>query len=174
MTWKDIGKKVAEAAPLLGNVLAGPVGGAAGSLIATIFGTEPDPDAVMKKIEQDPQAYLKLKELELNHAAELERLALQAETARLADVQSARSREIEVVRATGERDTNLYALAWIVVLGFFVLTGALMAFPLQEGSSEVVFLLFGGLVAGFTQVLGYFFGSSKSSVDKTRMLKRGQ
>ena len=58
MTWKDIGKKVAEAAPLLGNVLAGPVGGAAGSLIATIFGTEPDPDAVMKKIEQDPQAYL--------------------------------------------------------------------------------------------------------------------
>ena len=96
MTWKDIGKKVAEAAPLLGNVLAGPVGGAAGSLIATIFGTEPDPDAVMKKIEQDPQAYLKLKELELNHAAELERLALQAETARLADVQSARSREIEV------------------------------------------------------------------------------
>ena len=30
--------------------------------------------------------------------------------------------------------------------------------------------LLGGLVAGFTQVLGYFFGSSKSSSDKTKLL----
>lgn len=174
MTWKDIGKKVADTAPLLGKALAGPVGGAAGSLIANLFGTAPDPDAVMKQIEQDPQAYLKLKELEYSHAEELEKLALQAETARLADVQGARSREIEITKATGDKDINLYVLAWTVVLGFFLLTGALMVIPLQEGSSEVVFLLFGGLVAGFSQVLGYFFGSSKSSVDKTRLLKPGQ
>jgi hypothetical protein len=36
--------------------------------------------------------------------------------------------------------------------------------------SQVVYLLFGGLVAGFTQVIAYFFGSSKSSSDKTKLL----
>jgi lipopolysaccharide export LptBFGC system permease protein LptF len=71
---------------------------------------------------------------------------------------------------TGKKDLNLYILAWTVVGGFFALCAILMEVSLPEGSSQIVYLLFGGLVTGFTQVLGYFFGSYKSSNDKTKLL----
>ena len=45
-----------------------------------------------------------------------------------------------------------------------------MNIPLPDGSSDVVFMLFGALVTGFGTVLQYFFGSSKSSTDKTSLL----
>lgn len=172
MDWKDIGKTIAGAAPLIGTVLAGPAGGAVGTLVAGLFGCENNPDAIAAAIHADPEALLKLKSLEKSHQVELERLLLEGEKARLADVQSARSREVEITKTTGKRDVNLYVLAWTVVMGFFFLTGLLMKFRLPEGSNDVVFLLFGGLVAGFSQVLGYFFGSSKSSSDKTTLMAR--
>jgi len=69
------------------------------------------------------------------------------------------------------KEHYMYILASIIVVGFFVLTGILMFVELPEGTNSVVNLLFGGLVAGFATVLNYFFGSSKSSADKTAMLK---
>jgi len=77
-----------------------------------------------------------------------------------------------VVQATGNKDVNLYVLAWVVVGGFFVLTGMLMLIPELEGrtNNAMVNILFGGLVSGFATVLGYFFGSSKGSTDKTQLL----
>ena len=68
------------------------------------------------------------------------------------------------------KDAYIYILASTIVVGFFVLTGLLMFKPLPEGSSSVVNLLFGGMVAGFATVLNYFFGSSKSSADKNKLL----
>ena len=41
---------------------------------------------------------------------------------------------------------------------------------LPQGSNDVVFMLFGALASGFGVVLQYFFGSSKSSSDKTKHL----
>ena len=70
------------------------------------------------------------------------------------------------------KEIYMYVLASIIVIGFFVLTGILMFVTLPASSSNVVNLLFGGLVAGFATVLNYFFGSSKSSADKTAMLNK--
>jgi dolichol kinase len=67
---------------------------------------------------------------------------------------------------------NLYILAWVVVGGFFLLTGLMMLIPELDGRSNnaMVNIMFGGLVSGFATVLGYFFGSSKGSTDKTQLL----
>ena len=180
MDWKDVAKVVSTAAPLLGSLLGGPQGAAVGTaikLIASALGVGPEPDEVMEAIKTDPDALVKVKELELKHQEELAKLALEqaklelkAELARLADVDSARRREVEVTRATGKRDVNLYVLAWTVVAGFFGLCFALMKVPLPEGSNDVVFMLFGTLATGFGMVLQYFFGSSKSSAEKTKLL----
>ena len=70
------------------------------------------------------------------------------------------------------KELYMYILASVIVVGFFVLTGILMFVTLPAGSNNVVNLLFGGLVAGFATVLNYFFGSSKSSADKTALLGR--
>ena len=79
-------------------------------------------------------------------------------------------REIEMARATGKKDINLYVLAWLVVVGFFSSIGTLMFIKLPEDSSGVVFILFGALVAGFGSVMNYSFGTTKSSSDKTTLL----
>ena len=183
MTWKDIGDYVKKGAPLLGSVLGGPAGGAIGTLVSAAFGSEDDPEKLLSLLESDPEAVSKLKELELNHRERLEELNIEAakvqleeSKAYLADTQSARQREASVVQATGKKDVNLYILAWVVVGGFFILTGMLMLIPELEGrtNNAMVNILFGGLVSGFATVLGYFFGSSKGSTDKTQLLSIGK
>ncbi|TGW14462.1 hypothetical protein EIL50_05420, partial [bacterium NHP-B] len=71
MDWKDLGKTVVSAAPVLGGLLGGPVGTAAGTLIASVFGVDPNPEAVAKAVKDDPEAFVRLKEIELNHKEEI-------------------------------------------------------------------------------------------------------
>lgn len=175
MDWTKVANFVKGAAPLLGTVIGGPVGTLAGgavSLIASAFGVEDaeNPEAVYEAIKADPNAVVKLKEIELDNKVELNKLALQQDQAYLADTQNARSAQVQREQTTGKKDVNLYALAWTIVVGFFSLTGILTFVPIPTDSTGVVFLLFGALIAGFTQVINYFFGSSKSSTDKTKML----
>jgi hypothetical protein len=181
--WKDIAGTVAKAAPMLGTLLGGPMGGAIGgvvSLISSAFGLTPaeaTPDKIQSMLQADPAAALKLAEIEANNKIELQklileqnRLVLQEKQSDLADTADARARERAVVQATGKVDKNLYALAWLIVIGFFSLTSLLMYRKLPEGSNEVVFMLFGGLVSGFSTVLGYFFGSSRGSLMKSQII----
>lgn len=92
MEWKDVGKFVAKAAPVLGGVLGGPAGaaaGAAGNLVASALGVEADPDQVQKAMESDPEAAIKLKELENQHRDRLlswQEKQLEAETEQLKSV----------------------------------------------------------------------------------------
>jgi len=71
--WKDVGRAVAKVAPVLAGVLGGPVGavaGAAGALVASWLGTEAEPGAVMRAV-QDPQTLIRLKELEMQQQERL-------------------------------------------------------------------------------------------------------
>jgi len=170
MDWKEVGKQLINVGlPVLGTAIAGPTGGfaakAAASLISAKLGIEEEnitPETITNVLA-DPNQILKLKEAELNHSIRLEELIIE-------DRKSAREREVGIVKATGTKDWNLYILAWIVVSGFFGLCWLLMKTTLPEGSNEVVFMLFGALATGFGTVLQYFFGSSKSSADKTKLI----
>ena len=174
MNWKTVGKQFIEAGlPLLGTILGGPLGGlagkAAGSLIASKLGceeTELNPDMLINALA-DPATLATLKELELSHALELESLIMQ-------DRASARQREIEITKVTGTRDINLYIMAWILFAGFFSLLGLLMFHTLPDDQSGVIYMLFGSLSTGFGSVVAYFFGSSKSSKEKTALLTQGK
>lgn len=179
MDWSKVVGLVKTAAPLLGTCIGGPAGTAAGalasgaiSLVASAFGVEEsdNPEAIYNAIQADPDAIIKLKQIELNNKTELERIALQRDQASLADIQNARMREIEMAKATGKKDINLYVLAWLIIAGFFSLVILLMFIDMPEDSNGVIFLLFGALAAGFGQVLQYFFGTTKSSGDKTAIM----
>ena len=157
---------------MLGSLLGpgGTLAGTAIKMIGSALGVESTEDAVITALQTDPEALLKLKNFELDNKVELQKIVMEKERARLADVADARSRQIEHEKATGKSDTNLYVLAWTVVMGFFGLMGLLCFKALPGDSSGVVFMLFGALATGFGQVLQYFFGSSKSSGDKTKLI----
>jgi len=171
---KTLGSIVETVAPALGLALGGPVGGAAGAALALIagkLGCDPaKPEDILQKLTTDPAALMKMKELELGNSLEIHKLALQQAQAQLADVQSARQREVEVVKATGKKDRNLYALAWLITLGFFSLTGAMYFAKIPTESIGPLNQLIGALVLAFGGIVGYFFGSSAGSAAKTQAL----
>jgi hypothetical protein len=182
--WKDVGNTVATFAPALGkivgNVVGGPeVGTLAGNAISglmQLFGLKPDatPDQLNQAIAKDPQAALKLKQAEMDYQLAEQKEITERLKAELADVQSARSREVEVTKATGKRDINLYVLAWVVMGGFLSLIGFLIFMQFSTGkilqSDPLITLLLGSLSTDAGMVIGYFFGSSKSSAEKTQLL----
>lgn len=77
VSWKDVGGAVARFAPVVGTILGGPAGavvGAAGALVASALGVPPTPDEVQKAMTVDPQAAVKIKELEVTRQVELQKL----------------------------------------------------------------------------------------------------
>jgi len=178
MDLRKLGGLVAEYAPLLGTAIGGPAGGAIGGLISVVANTfglkgkdASNPAKIMKAIRADPEAAIKLQKIQNDHEEALARINLESDEAYLRDRQSARSREVEMTKATGKRDINLYILAWVVVLGFLGLCAILIFRPLPVGTSQnILFMLFGGMISAFSAVMQYFFGSSKGSQEKTNLI----
>lgn len=122
-----------------------------------------------KLSEAEKEEYaLKLKTLLHQQQLDLVRVAQEQEQAYLADVQSARAREMSVVQSTGQKDTWLYYLASALVLGFFVILGIVIYRDLSQNQTANIML--GYLGGSFTSVIAYFFGSSQGSRDKTKLL----
>lgn len=176
MEWKEVLSKITDAAPMIG-VLLGAAGGIEGTiptLVAATLGVEPTQEAIAAKIKSRPEAILKLKQLEESHQIELQKLMLETEIVKLGDVASARAREKAILEKTGHADINLYILAWVMVIGFFVMIGLLMFKPPDKSNDEVVMMLFGSLAAAFGAVIQYFFGSSVGSAAKTDLLTQAR
>lgn len=181
MDWSKITGQIAGAAPLLGS-LFGPTGSAIGALagtgiklVAAALGVEPTKEAVTDAIITDPTALAKLREYEMANKVELQKLQLQSEQLYLADVQSARNREIETTKATGKRDFNMFVLAWVVIGGWLGSIIALIVLKILApdaavATDPILSMLFGSLSTNAGMVVGYFFGSSRGSDNKNALI----
>ncbi len=172
MTWRELGNDlIGKGLPILGNVLLPGIGGTAGAMLAKALGVDATPDAVGAAVAKlDPAEFAKLQEMEEQYKESLLQLGFENDKLYFQDVESARQRETDIVKATGKKDVNLYVLAWSIVMSFFALCGMLMFVSIPAGQNSVVMMLFGGLGAGFTSIIGYFFGSSKGSSEKNQLL----
>lgn len=116
MDWSDLKDIVGKSAPLVGTLLGGPAGGAVGGIIAAALGTEAQPEKVASAIAANPDAMVRIQEIEAKHKEELERMTLENETARLVEINKtaraeAQSEDKYVRRA---RPTFLYVIAFSV------------------------------------------------------------
>ncbi len=163
--WAELGKTIIrKGAPLLGGVIGGPGGAAIGGLIAKVFGGDPaDPKDLLARVESDNDAMLKLAEIESTNEVRLAEIAFR-------NTESARDREVQVTQATGKLNWPMYVLAAIIVLGFFGVMLAMFFRVIPTGSREIALMLFGSLSANFGAVVNYFFGSSKGSADKDKLM----
>jgi hypothetical protein len=122
MKWTDIAGVVGKVAPLLGAALGGPAGGAVGAMISAALGTENTPDAVAEAVKTNPEAAVKLAEVQAN----LEIARLQAETAQVSETQqTARAEQQsgdEYVRRTRP---SLARKSAYVTFGYVITTGVL-------------------------------------------------
>ena len=150
-------------APAVATAVAGPLGGLAVTAIADKFGVADDVQAVAKAIAGDPEAASKLAELDLRQ--------FQAESE---DRESARKREADVAAAGGNPLAQLVVpiLALGTVSLTFVFIGILLFKVIDTAQQQLVIFALGYATAAAQQVLSYYFGSSKSSQDKTSALQK--
>lgn len=178
--WDNIKELIGTSAPVIGTLLGGPAGGAVGGLISKVLGVDNTPEAIELALMNNPDALVKIKELETSKElailqAELEnkridvgsvidnrKLDNEKDQMFLSDKQSARSRQTDSEKATGKVDVALYAIAGVIVVAFFVSILALIFITLdkQSGTYELLLMLFGALTTKFGTVVDYFFGAS--------------
>lgn len=178
--WDNIKELIGTSAPVIGTLLGGPAGGAVGGLIGKVLGVDNTPEAIELALMNNPDALLKIKELETSKElailqAELEhkridlgsvidnrKLDNEKDQMFLSDKQSARSRQTDSEKATGKVDVALYVIAGVIVVAFFVSILALIFITLdkQSGTYELLLMLFGALTTKFGTVVDYFFGAS--------------
>jgi hypothetical protein len=139
-------------APALATAVAGPLGGAAVSAIATKFGVSDSVEAVAKAIAGDPQAAQKLADLELEYAK------LDA-----ADRDSARKRELEIATSSAAPWYSKMVTP-VLAIGMFILWGTvnllLLNNAIPDGMREIVIRMLGSLDAANMLILSYYFGNS--------------
>lgn len=162
VTWKDVGSAVSKAAPVLGTVLGGPVGaivGSAGALVASALGCEVDPSEVSKAVKDDPEAFVKLKELEVQNRANLITWQTEQLKAEVADRKSAREMAV-----SGGLTAKLFWLSAVMLVGAVTLDVYILKTGFAPGiSGELV-----GRVLGFTEGLAsslmmFWFGGTGTS-----------
>ena len=119
----------------------------------------------------------KLKLLEMQQSGELAKMTNDTELTKayLADVDSARTRESNI--ATSENAPYLNKIIVpVLALGILFLTFGLFAFVLFDKGEidptrkDILIYVLGVLSAIATQIVSYYFGSSKGSVDKNQSI----
>lgn len=170
MSLADLGKTVAKYAPLLGSVLPIPGGAAIGQAIAAAFGGNADDEQdLIKRINADPEAAVKLLDIQGRNKLELEKLAMQkAYNEQFLDFQnvdSARKREIALAQS-GQRDWFMPALAILIIIGFYGAILMIIEVKQDPADNDILYMMLGILGTAFVSVVGYYFGSSASSRKK--------
>ena len=150
-------------APAVATAVAGPLGGIAVTALANKFGVADDVQAVAKAIAGDPEAASKLAELDLRQF-ELEN----------ADRASARHMQETALNGEDKFAKHfIYWFAWFWSVGsmayFFAITFGTVPASGKDFGNIILGFLLGTAVA---TIISFFYGSSKSSKDKTEALNK--
>jgi roadblock/LC7 domain-containing protein len=126
MDWKDIGNRVAKTAPLLGTLLGGPAGAAVGALVASALGTGAGPDEVSQALITDPNAAIKLKEIESKRQVDLQALMVDHAKAEYTATVSAASEVNKTMQAEAAAE-HWPTYTWRPFIGFIFGVNLLIA-----------------------------------------------
>jgi len=103
MGWSDVGKDIAKiGAPLLGTAIGGPFGGILSSVVSSVFGVEDNPEAVLEAIKKDPNAAVKLQQIQSDERVRLQQLSTQTALAKV----QAKSNELLAINNTMQAESK--------------------------------------------------------------------
>jgi hypothetical protein len=127
-------------------------------------------EKVLDKVIPDPnakaEAQAKLMEMaQKGQLAELEAMGKEMESARNREVQIATS---EFAPMLNKIVTPILALGTVALT--FILYGIIIFTDVDEQSKDILIYVLGALTSAVTMVLGYYFGSSAGSKEKSAQL----
>ena len=128
-------------------------------------------EKVLDKVMPDPnakaEAQAKLMEMaQKGQLAELEAMGKEMESARNREIQIATS---EAAPLLNKIVTPVLALGTVGLT--FILFGVIIFTDVDADSKDILIYVLGALTSAVTMVLGYYFGSSQGSKDKSAEIK---
>ena len=152
MEWKDLAKDIAGAAPLLSGVLAATGVGApaaaavaaVGGLLSSALGVPNTPDDVAKALQTDPDAAVKLAQVEATHGENMASIANAAQAAN----DSAQVAQLGQINATMQVEDKTRAFSWRDYWGYIAGTafGAVVL--------AVIYLVVSGVYLNKPELMG--------------------
>ena len=150
-------------APTLATAVAGPLGGAAVSAIARRLGVEDTVEAVTQAIAADPDAALKLAQIDLE--------TLRVEQANTADARDMQKVALQQSDIFSKRFTMYLTTFWSVAATVYIgfITFSVIPDKNVRFADTILGFILGTVVA---TLLNFWFGSSIGSKDKADALKK--
>jgi hypothetical protein len=164
MDWKDIGSTIIKAgAPLLGGAIGGPAGAYIAGMVASRFGLDTDstPGQILTAITGDPDAALKLREIEATHTERLQELENERLRIETTDVQNA--------RLNHQHHWMPSVLTLSLMVMFACAFNALLFMVLPDGNRDMVNFMLGQLSGWLSGAVVYWVGSTRASANKDVM-----
>ena len=160
---------LAQIAPTLATALAGPLAGLAVEAVGKAFGwdehsTEKVTDLLASATLSSDQV-AKIKEVEADLIKQERELGFKFAELEVKDRDSARQREIQT------KDNVNRNLAYLIMLSFLGMVACVLA-GFAKAESVLAGTLIGYVSAKAEQVLAYYFGSTKTSADKTAIIAK--
>ena len=163
MSWKDIVKTVA---PVIGTALGGPMaGGAVKMLAGSLLGDENAPEEAVQQfiLDANPDALLKLKTLDKEYDIKMQKLGVDVFKLEVEDRKSARE---------AHKDSKFPAMLCIALTAMVTLMFVLLSLhEVPEKNSSILYMMIGQVVTAWGGAIAYWFGTTKSSSDKNKILK---
>jgi hypothetical protein len=139
--FSELASIVGKAAPLLGQALVGNYGAVAVDLIQAVFGGKSVPETLQKVVD-DPDAAVKLKDLQDRHLEALTKLSNQ-------DTEDAR-------KLAG---ANKIRIVLMIILGIMLVADIIgIALVKDSNLSHILIALMGGLIMELKNVFKLYFG----------------
>lgn len=153
-----------SAAPMLATAVAGPAGAAVLTAVADKLGTPPIVSEMVKKLEADPEAAARLREIDLKEF-ELHN----------ANTDSARKMNAEIqnsANASWLSKNIAYVIDCVIVCATLFLSWFAFVKGVPPENKELVYMALGSLLTMCGTVLNFHRGSSQGSKDKNSELEK--
>ena len=152
-------------APTLAMAVAGPMGGAAVTALASKFGVSDSVDAVAKAIAGDPKAAEKIAELELEMA--------KIDAANTSDARKMNSEIQNSATASWLAKNIAYVIDVAIIAGALTMTFVVFIVGVPEQNKSKAFTALGSLWTLTGTVVNFHRGSSAGSKAKTEEMMKG-
>ena len=165
-------KIVGSAAPMIGTLIGGPAGSVVGGMVASVLGVENTPEAIEQELKSNPDALIKLKQLESDERIKLKELAFNASKLALDE----RKAELKDTQDARKQHKDHWMPSFLTIVLAFMVTGmfsALFVFEPPKQFDQVVIMIAGSVLGAFSTGIAFWLGSSKGSADKSKQLKGG-
>ena len=162
-------KILAAVAPSLATALGGPLAGTAVAAIAKkVLGKDSatEDEVAAALATADPATLLKLREVDDQFKTDMAKAGIELDKIEMEDRKDARAMQV------ASKDWMPNALASVLMIALCVLAGVLLRYKVPVENKEIIINLMGVLEGAAVTVFSFYFGSSRSSTEKDKVLGR--